>query len=541
MSTDTQLDPLPRAMTRPGFYPHQPGVVELRQTHISYVFLADAYVYKIRKPVRFTFLDYSTLEQRRHFSLEEVRLNRRLAPSIYLGVVPITLSNGEFVLCEDQRRGTGSIVEYAVKMRRLPEDKMLDRLIAENRIGRDEIRAVAERMASFHESASTQHASRYGSPESVGERIQNNFKDTAAFVGSALSQKDFDFFREYSRNFLETRTDLFVDRIKTGRVREGHGDLRAEHICIPDEGPILAFDCIEFSESLRYCDVASEIGFLAMDLDFLGVAPLAHQLTRTYGEKTQDETMEILLPFYKSYRAYVRGKVESLKSVEPEIPEEEKETARLRAQKYFDLAYRYAQGERRPAMLVVCGLAGTGKSTMARRLGVRTGFDVLSSDVMRKKLAGIGKNERREHTYGGGIYSPEFTERTYQSLRASAEQFLQQGKGAIIDATFKKAEHRRLFTSMANNCGVPILFIECTASEGAIQHRLEIRRQRPDEVSDATWEVYQRQRREFEPFESGGKPPRLVIDTERPIESALPQVEDFLTNRRSFKNSQSAP
>lgn len=327
---------------------------------------------------------------------------------------------------------------------------------------------------------------------------------------------------------------MFEARIDEGRVREGHGDLRAEHICVSPDGEIAIFDCVEFSESLRTCDAASEIAFLAMDLDFLGAGELAKELIASYAEEANDPQLHELLGFYTTYRALVRGKVEGLKSVEPEIPHQERAAAQSRAQRYFDLAYRYARGERRPAILVTCGMVGTGKSSLARRLSDRTGFAAFNSDVIRKQLAGIEPTSHAQDTFDAGIYSKELTDKTYVALRTKAEETLASGNGVIIDATFNNVAHRELLLNTAEALNVPILFVECTAPEGEIRGRLEARQKRLGEVSDATWDIYERQKDAFRPFGELGDRHHIVVRTDQFVGDALGQIDHFLEASRTL-------
>lgn len=521
------MPPLIAAMTQAEFYPHRPAQVELRQTHISYVFLAGEYVYKVKKPVHFVFLDYSTLDKRHHFCQEEVRLNRRLSPTVYLGVVPVVQREGGFALGEGAvAAGKWTVAEYVVKMHRLPEEQMLDRLLSEGRVGKEAIHAVAKKLVSFHLAAATDRAAVYGAPEVVWQALADNFQETERFISQTISEKEFNSIQEYSRRFLAAHRELLKARVREERVREGHGDLRAEHICLTDD--IAVFDCVEFNERLRYCDVTSEVAFLAMDLDFLGASLLSEELAAAYGVMAQDEMFSLLLPFYKCYRAHVRGKVESLKSQEKEVPEVEREKARTQAHRYFRLAYRYAKGAPAPALVIVCGLAGTGKSTAARMLGDHTGFQVFNSDAVRKRLARIPPTARVAQEYCTGIYSDNFTRLTYGTLLVEAERCLKAGKGVIIDATFKDPEHRRLFLNLAAGVGVPVLFVECQAAEEEVCHRLKEREQRPEEVSDATWEVYLRQREEFIPLSKIPDHCHLTVNAATDLEDALAKVEEFL-------------
>jgi hypothetical protein len=508
-------------MTEPGFYPHRPASVELRQTHISYVFLAGEYVYKIKKPVRFAFLDYSTLEKRRHFCREELRLNRRLAPRIYLAVVPIARDGNRFV---PEDSGLPA-VEHAVKMLRLPEERMLDRLVIERRAGKEDIDAIIEKLAAFHRSADSSRAALYGAPAAVRRRIGENFEEIRPFIGRTIGEKMFHRIRDYSLGFLGAHAGLLAARVRERRITEGHGDLRAEHICLIEDIPI--FDCIEFNESFRTADAASEIGFLAMDLDFLNAGALSEHLAAKYAGAAEDAALASLLPFYKCYRACVRGKVESLKAEEKEVPETERERALTAARRYFFLAHRYARGPSRAAMLIVCGLAGSGKSTVARMLGDLTGFEILSSDTVRKGLARMRPTERAGTGYREGIYSASFTQRTYETLLEEAEKRLQAGKGVIIDATFGDVEQRRLFVNSAAGKGVRVAFIECRAGEGEIFRRLQKREERNDDVSDATREVYLRQRKEFMPLMEIPDRSHITVNTENRLGET---IEEFVAS-----------
>jgi uncharacterized protein len=317
---------LVEAMMRPGFYPDRPSRVELKQTHMSYVFLAGEYVYKVKKPVRFDFADCWTLGMRYELCREEVRLNRRLAPEVYLGVVPIVRDRRRFLLGDESRNFDPKALEYAVKMRRLPEDRMFDRLVRTGEANTALIDQLAKRLASFHQGASTAAGWRYGSATAVRRLVLGNLDESERFLGDTITERQFNAIDDYLKGFLAAHWALLNDRVRQGRVRDGHGDMRCEHICMTRG--IQIFDCLEFSERLRYADVASDIAFLAMDLDSLGASRFADELDRAYAEETADETFPTLINFYKCHRACVRGKVESLKSLEDEVPSPEREQAR---------------------------------------------------------------------------------------------------------------------------------------------------------------------------------------------------------------------
>lgn len=525
-----RLPLLVRHLLSPEAYPHRPDHVEFKQTHISYVLLAGDYVYKLKKPVKFSFLDYSTFARRAHFCSEEVRLNRRLAPAVYLGVVPVIDRRSRFIVAEDMAvSGRWVAHEYAVKMRRLPEDRMLDHLLKTGQVETQTVRAIARKLASFHQTAATDKAVQYGKPASIAQAVQDNFQETATYIGQTIGQQMFETLRNYQQQFLAEHQALLLRRVANGWVCEGHGDLRAEHICL--DAQLNIFDCIEFNPGLRYCDVVSEVAFLAMDLDFLGASDLAAELVEAYtAAQRPDTAFSVLLPFYQSYRAYVRGKVESLTSQEDAVPVAQRVRARLHARRYFCLATRYALGPSPPALLVVCGLSGSGKSTLADLLGQRTGFRLLNADPVRKTLANIPPTTRAA-AVNKDIYTPQFTQRTYQTLRDTAANQLAQSHGVIIDATCTEPSQRQLFLDVAAQTQVPLLFVECQAEEEEIARRLRVRTHRQEasaDASDATWEVYLQQRKHATPFSDLPDHVHTVVSTDTALEHGLAKVEDFV-------------
>jgi uncharacterized protein len=520
------IPPLIAAMLRPEFYSHDPSQVEFRQTHISYVFLAGPYVYKVKKAVKLPFLDYSTLENRRHFCDEEIRLNRRLAPNTYLGTVGICRAKGSFFLDERNLSDTESIVEFAVKMNRLPEARMLTSLVRDESVKPSHITAIAKKLAVFHQNASGEKSERYGSPAAIAAKVRDNFHETRGFIARTIAKSSFETIQSYSEGFLKNNSDILERRLSHARVREGHGDLRAEHICLAND--IEIFDCVEFDEGLRYGDVASEVGFLSMDLDFLGESDLSTKFENAYASAARDPGLSALLPFYKCYRAYVRGKVESLKSDEQDVTERERGQAALQALRYFLLSTRYAKGPSKPMLLVACGLVATGKSTVARLLSARTGFAVFDSDHVRKKLAGISPTTRAREGYQKGIYTREFTQHTYETLLKAADERLAAGQGVIIDATFSDPRHRNLVTDLASRHNVPLLFVECHTDENTIRQRLADRRKNEHEPSDATCAVYEQMRAEYRPLSEIPDSRHFEIDTERELLSGISRLEDRL-------------
>lgn len=519
MTDRTALPVLVRAMLQPDFYPHRPAKVELVQTHISYVFLAGSEVYKVKKPVRFAFLDFSSLERRRHFCHEEVRLNRRLAGDTYRDVVAIRPSDGGFALAPEEADDT---VEYAVHMRRLPAERMLVTLLERNAVGTDLIDTIAARLAAFHVAADAgPEVARGGDPRVIAKLLDDDFREVDAFHGDTIAAVDDGAIRRFCHDFLRAHDGLLRRRQAEGRIRDGHGDLHAEHVCCTD--PLVIFDCIEFNASFRHRDVAAEIAFLAMDLVFHRRPDLADHLVARYAEQTQDPDLAKLVPFYACQRAYIRGKVDSLTSIETDVAAPARAAARQSAIDHFTLAYRYTWSYT-PRLVVVSGLSGTGKSTVAAALQVRTGFVHIDSDTTRKRLAGVAPTARP----GPALYTAERSVATYEAIYAAAGAALAAGHGAILDATFQRRAHRDAARNVARQSGHPALFVECVTPEAEVRRRLAERARAGTDASDADWAVYQRQRENYEPFAADEQAERAVVDTTRPLDAQLTSIESKL-------------
>jgi aminoglycoside phosphotransferase family enzyme/predicted kinase len=523
--TSPPLPTIVEAMMQPAFYPEAPEKVELIQTHISYVFIAGAFVYKLKKAVRFSFIDCSDLGQRRLLCAEEIRLNRRLAPDVYLGIYPVVRVGSDFVLGE-QSTAHGQAVDYVLKMRRLPDDRMLDRRLARDEVDHSTIRALASVIVDFYRTTSSARASRYGVASELWRLIIGELIDVERLVGVTLTAKELPIIENYCRGFIASHWKMLNARVDAGRVREGHGDLRCEHICL-EEGKFAIFDCVEFSERLRTCDIASEVAFLAMDLDRLGAQDLADELVGAVAEMTQDEELSLLMPFYKCYRAIIRGVVETLRSRQVEIEDSERKSASALARKYFSLARNYAI-DAAPAMIVVCGLSGTGKSTVAQALRNRFGFPIISSDRTRKKLAAIPIERHAADAYKAGIYADAITESTYATMLDDAGHLLRDTTGVVLDATYQDPSHRKAALDLAARQKVKILFIECRADDAEIRRRLIERRKTGNNPSDATVEVYLRQRADFAALAEIPASSHLIVDTARPIDEIVSAAKNAM-------------
>jgi len=329
------LLPIVEALLEPRVYPHKPQKVELIQTQMSFIFLTCEYVYKIKKPVDLGYLDYTTLEKRHYFCRQELELNRRLCPSAYLAVVPIVQEKGQLII-----EGRGKPIEYAVKMKQLPHDRMMDVLLPQGQVTMEMVNRVAERLVGFHRKAETnQKIAAFGSLDVIRQNTNENFYQTEKYMGTSITTEEHKHIKNYTNNFINSNSGLFDKRIREGKIKDCHGDLHVAHVCFTED--LCIYDCIEFNDRFRYSDVASEIAFLAMDLDRYKQSGLSQNFVNTYVKLGHDEELLKLLNFYKCYRAYVRGKVESFKLDDLYIHEEEKTKVLAAARSYFQLAESY--------------------------------------------------------------------------------------------------------------------------------------------------------------------------------------------------------
>ncbi len=330
-------DSIIKALMKPETYDEESGRIETIQTHISVVFLTKNFVYKLKKPVNFGFVDFSTLEKRRFYCQKELELNKRLCGDMYLEVVPVNKSASTIKI-----GGQGETVEYVLKMKRMPKEKIMTRLLEEGKVDKKLVNEIAKIIAEFHNKAETNsHISKIGSLTTIKENCEENFEQTKNVIGKTISPADYKLITKKVRVFLKNNTGLFEKRIAEGKIRDCHGDIHSGNIFIADK--VFIFDAIEFNERFRFCDVASDIGFLAMDLDFKGEADLSKFLMQKYAEFSGDGDLDEILLFYKCYRAYVRGKVVGFRLADPNVSAKEKEDAAKEAKAYFKLAASYAK------------------------------------------------------------------------------------------------------------------------------------------------------------------------------------------------------
>ena len=483
-----------RALLRRGGLPSTTGEVTHLHTHISDILLAGDHAYKIKKPVDLGFLDFTTREKRLAACRDEVRLNARLAPDIYLGISCIC-QQGERYYLSDTDCGTDSTVDYAVRMLRMPQEGMLDRLAAAGGLTREHMLDIASQVARFH--LASEHATGmagYGTPDSIAAPIRQNFQQTEKQIGAGITQAQFDRLRDYSGSFLHDHAAQFEERITARRIVDGHGDLHLRNMCLY-QGRVVIFDCIEFNLALRAGDMINDIAFLTMDLDARALSYLGNVFLNAYLEQTGDYRGVVLLDFYQVYRAYVRAKVSAF-LVESADSEAGRAGAQRDATAYFRLAESYLTT--RPAgIMITCGLSGSGKTTAALKAAEQLGAIVVRSDAVRKHLAGISLQQRIDTGFAQGIYHPDMTRRTYSTMLQHARAIAATGRWVILDATYPTAEYRSAVEDAARAMNLPFVILYCSAPRDELERRLATRHAQGSDISDATDTILDEQTQHF--------------------------------------------
>ncbi|MCX6841510.1 MAG: AAA family ATPase [candidate division WOR-3 bacterium] len=531
-------------MMDPSLYGKDVKRVRMLQTHTSWVFLTGTHAYKVKKPVNFGFLDYTALSARRFFCAEEFRLNQSLSPDIYIEVLPITESGGKLKL-----GGRGRVIDYCLAMKELPQDWIMTEQLRQGCVTFEHIDQIARSIAEFHARAERgREVAQYGSSEIIRLNWDENFAQTMEFRGRTITYRAFDETKSAVERFIAGHRGLFRRRRAGGFVRRCHGDLHSKNIFIieegsggqgsrgsgpnprtpepPNPGSVRIFDCIEFNPRFSCSDVASEVAFMAMDLDYSGRKDLANFFVERYLVHTKDAGMLRLLNFYKCYRAYVRGKVTSFNLNDPGIGAPDKAKARQTARRYFELSHRYAMGlSARPKLVVMMGLPGVGKTYVARRLAERVDAFHLLSDSIRKQLLGIPVGERRSDDYGKGIYKGNIGKKTYDEMMRRAQVFLSAGYSVITDATFLRDDLRSLARDVGAKVGAPVLFVFADCPERIVKSRLR-RRANEYAFSDANLDVYRAMKSRFKPPRASREVVR--IDTSQSLQQSLAKVERAL-------------
>ncbi|MFW5815692.1 MAG: AAA family ATPase [Wenzhouxiangella sp.] len=488
--------PLIDALHDPACYPHPVDEVEMRETHISWVLLAGDYAYKIKKPVDFGFLDFSTLARRRHFCREEIRLNRRTAPDLYLDVVALAGTLQKPVV-----GGAGEPIEFAVRMQRFDPADGFDRLLEAGRLEPAHVDALGEALAELHQSAERAPSeSTWGRPAEVIAPMRDNFTTLRERLADAARQQRLQRLEEWTEERFAVLRATIQARREQGFVRECHGDVHLGNVTL-FKGRTTLFDCIEFSPDLRWTDVMADLAFVVMDLRERGAQAMAWRLLDRYLARTGDYRGLKLLDFYVVYRALVRAKVAAL-GLDEDGDADANASIFATVDSHLALAAGVA-AKQRPALVLTCGVAGSGKSYLARSLLADCGLVRLRSDVERKRLFGLDELARTDSPPGGGLYSRRATQQTYDRLLELAGAVADAGLPALVDATFLSAERRQAFADLARRRQLSFGVLVCTADEATLRERVAKRASAGSDASEADLEVLEKQLEAFQPPVSG--------------------------------------
>ncbi|MGK7939453.1 MAG: AAA family ATPase [Crocosphaera sp.] len=490
-----------KALQNPNSYPHAVATpIKVIQTHISVIFLTGDYAYKIKKPVDFGFLDYSTLEKRQYFLNQELTMNQAIAPDIYLEVLPITIKNNQVKIGEE-----GNIIDYVLKMHQFPQDCLFINLFQAGKLEKHDLEALGKIVSEFHKNTRTDDYIRsFGDIEVIKKSIDENYERTEKYINIAQTQQQYNETKEFTDNYFQLKQEQFKQRQKEDKIRECHGDLHLKNICLWNN-KIQLFDRIEFNEEFRYVDVMFDVAFTVMDLDARKRQDLSNIFLNTYLEHTGDWQGLQVLPLYLSRQTYVRAKVTSMLLDDPNITEEDHNNALQDAKNYYHLALQYTQ-KHQGQIIIMSGLSGSGKTTVAKYLAQRINAILIRSDALRKHLANIPLNK----TGSDDIYTPEMNKKTYSNLIKLGEMLAIQGFSVILDAKFDRHILREPLIKIAQKNNIPLTILSCYAPVDILSDRLS---QRQGDISDATASLLQQQQENNENFNEEELPYVKMLDT----------------------------
>ncbi|MFB2878933.1 AAA family ATPase [Floridanema aerugineum] len=507
--TETNLPLVIQEMLKPGFYPHPvQEPIKLIQTHVSFVLLTGDYAYKVKKAVNFGFLDYSSLELREHFCRQELEMNKRGAAEIYLEVLPITQGDNKFELA-----GSGEAVEYALKMCQFPQDNLLINVFQQGKLTEEMVEDLGRLVAQFHKKCPTNdYILSFGEVGKVRQAFDENYAQTAKYIGLAQTQEQFDATKEFTDNFFATKQEVLASRIKDRWIRECHGDLHLGNICLWHD-KILLFDCIEFNEPFRFVDVMYDVAYGVMNFSVGNRPDLANAYLNTYLEESGDWEGLQVLPLYVSRQAYVRAKITSFLLDDPGVPVADKERAKVTASQYYKMAFdctKLGQG----SLIMMSGVSGSGKSTVAKKIARQSNAIHLRSDAVRKHLAGVPLSEKG----GEDLYTSEMTEKTYNRLLELGILLASAGYSVILDAKYDRQSLRKPVIAAAEKHHLPLQILHCTAPESILRDRLN---SRTGDISDATANLLTSQLANAEAFTEEEKVFVKTLDTTQDLTAQL--------------------
>ena len=511
-----------QALLDPRCYPHPVQNVRLIETHISWLLLTGTYAYKIKKPVDLGFADFSTLDRRLHCCNEEVRLNRRFAPEIYLGIVPIVGTPNEPTV-----DAHGTVIEYAVKMREFDQHDLFLTRLRDNRVDPGHIDALADACVAFHASAGTTAAtSPFGDPEAVLGDALANFDAILASIEDQPLRTRIDALRRWTLETHRRQRPHFVRRQAAQRIRECHGDLHLRNIVLSQDR-ITLFDCIEFNENLRRIDVMNELAFTAMDLTAQGRFDYSCRLINRYLETGGDYDGLGVLPFYLVYRAMVRAKIDLIHASQGDVGEHTRARERMDFADRIALAERYVQAVR-PFVAITCGVSGSGKTYLSQRALERTGAIRLRSDIERKRLSGLEPGIRSASELNTGLYSTQASDLTFGHLADLVRVVIAAGFPVIVDATFIHRSRRETFAEIAAALAVPFAIVHCEAPSDVVEARIARRHAAGTDASEADARVLRHQLQSAEPFTCDEQAAAIRVDTQN--DASINAALDRLTS-----------
>lgn len=506
-------DSIIKALTDPKIYPHLCGEVQVLETHISWVFLTGEFAYKVKKPVDYGFLDFSTLSKRRFYCEQELQRNKVFAPDIYLEVLGLHSMDGSFFLAEV----LDGAKEYLVKMRQFSQQELLSNQVAAFSFTEENAHQLGVQLGQLHQQLQqAPNDSQWGAPEAIGYPIKENFTQILPLLSHEEDIQKLKAIEQWSLKALTADQALFITRKQQGFIRACHGDLHLNNL-LWQNGNAVPFDCIEFNDEFHWIDVISELAFLLMDLEHQKCFELANQCLNGYLETTGDYEAVPLLRFYKTYRAMVRAKVAILRQQQPGLADGEKQKLQDEYHAYIALAERYIKPTQ-PCLYITHGVSGSGKTTMARFVAGRLEAIHIRSDVERKRLFGLAANESSSSMLNSGIYSPEATAKTFQRLEDIATLLVQKGASVIVDATFLKQATRNQFRDLAKRLKVPYAILDCAIDEQTARNRVQARVQEGQDASEADLKVLEKQLSEQDFLSPQEQHHVVVIDMGKPLE-----------------------
>ena len=495
------------ALKNPATYPHPVSRIQIAETHISWVALTGDWAYKLKKPVNFGFVDFTTLELRRAACHEEVRLNRRTAPELYDDVVPLTAEHSG-----PRFGGTGPVLEYAVRMRQFAQEDMLDQRLTRGELSEGVIETLAREVADLHRQAAVAPLeSPFGEPDSIRTSVQECLDDLIRASLPEDMRTQLDQLNEWTNAEWHRLKETFTERKRQGWVRECHGDLHLANLVLYRGQPTL-FDCLEFNPALRWTDIICDVAFLVMDLHDRGAASLAWRVLNEWLEQTGDYGGLQVLRYYVAYRALVRAKVAALRLQQPELLPTDIQQHQQHLHSYVELATTLTRSNQ-PAILLMHGVSGSGKSFVARRLASSLGAVQIRSDVERKRLFGLSPAPANSLPLPSEMYGSHATRQTYLRLQTLVRDIIHAGYPVIVDAAFLRHSDRLTFASIADELAVPFVIIACSASESVLRERVSHRQSVGQDASDADMAVLEKQFAALEPIDASEAQRTVAMNT----------------------------